>query len=96
MLERGIKVDHATLNRWVFHYSPKLEAMHQLNKPVTGTSIRMDGSGTKKTTSSVALHQAQLCRQAVKVFVSRAVVSIFILPFSQHVTKFDACQGCHR
>ena len=23
--ERGLKVDHATINRWVIHYAPKLE-----------------------------------------------------------------------
>ena len=26
MLERGINVDHATINRWVIQYSPLLEA----------------------------------------------------------------------
>ena len=25
MLERGINVDHSTINRWVIHYSPLLE-----------------------------------------------------------------------
>jgi putative transposase len=25
MLERGIHVDHSTINRWVIHYSPLLE-----------------------------------------------------------------------
>lgn len=23
--ERGLKVDHSTINRWVIHYSPQLE-----------------------------------------------------------------------
>ncbi|NQZ68905.1 MAG: IS6 family transposase [Lentisphaeria bacterium] len=33
MLERGIKIDHSTLNRWVVHFAPKLEkAFHQLKK----------------------------------------------------------------
>ena len=41
MAERGIQVGHATLNRWVIHYSPKLEGVHRRNKPVTGRSIRM-------------------------------------------------------
>ena len=42
MLERGIKVDHATINRWVIHYSPQLEQLHRTNKPSTGQSMRMD------------------------------------------------------
>ena len=25
MLERGLKIDHATINRWVVAYSPELE-----------------------------------------------------------------------
>ena len=30
MAERGIKIDHSTLNRWVVHYAPKLEkAFHK-------------------------------------------------------------------
>ena len=42
MLERGIKVDHATINRWVIHYSPQLEQLHRTNKPSTGLSMKMD------------------------------------------------------
>ena len=25
MTERGVSVDHSTINRWVIHYSPQLE-----------------------------------------------------------------------
>ena len=33
MAERGIQIDHSTLNRWVFKYAPELEkAFHQLKK----------------------------------------------------------------
>ncbi len=33
MAERGLKIDHSTLNRWVVHYAPKLEkALHQKKK----------------------------------------------------------------
>ena len=34
MLERGIKVDHATINRWVIHYSPQLEQLHRFCRKV--------------------------------------------------------------
>ena len=34
MLERGIYVDHSTINRWVVKYSPHLaEAFHRRKRP---------------------------------------------------------------
>ena len=43
MLERGIHVDHSTINRWVIHYSPLLEdEFRRKFKRKTGTSWRMD------------------------------------------------------
>ena len=42
MLERGVHVDHSTVNRWVIKYSPQLEeAFHRRKRPVW-TSWRMD------------------------------------------------------
>jgi putative transposase len=42
MLERGVTVDHATINRWVIKYSPQLEeAFHHRKRPVW-VSWRMD------------------------------------------------------
>ena len=42
MLERGVHVDHSTINRWVIKYSPQLEdAFHRRKRPVWG-SWRMD------------------------------------------------------
>ena len=42
MRERGIHVDHATINRWVVKYSPQLEnAFHRRKRPVW-RSWRMD------------------------------------------------------
>jgi putative transposase len=35
MQERGVSVDHATINRWVRNYSPHLEeAFHRRKRPV--------------------------------------------------------------
>jgi putative transposase len=35
MLERGVLVDHSTINRWVVTYSPRLEeAFHRRKRPV--------------------------------------------------------------
>lgn len=43
MLERGTKVDHATLNRWVIEYSPLLEnELRKNHKKKIGSSWRMD------------------------------------------------------
>ena len=42
MEERGVTVDHATINRWVIKYSPQLEeAFHRRKRPVW-VSWRMD------------------------------------------------------
>jgi transposase-like protein len=42
MRERGVHVDHATVNRWVIKYSPQLEeAFHRRKRPVQ-VSWRMD------------------------------------------------------
>jgi putative transposase len=43
MLERGMSVDHSTLNRWVVYYSPLLEEEFRKNrKRKVGSSWRMD------------------------------------------------------
>ncbi|MCW5584414.1 MAG: IS6 family transposase, partial [Gammaproteobacteria bacterium] len=43
MLERGTKVDHSTLNRWVIEYAPLLENEFRKNyKKKTGRSWHMD------------------------------------------------------
>jgi putative transposase len=35
MQERGVSVDHSTINRWVLKYSPQLEeAFHRRKRPV--------------------------------------------------------------
>src|SRR5882724_4866778 len=35
MLERGVSVDHSTINRWVIKYSPQLEeAVHRRKRPM--------------------------------------------------------------
>ena len=42
MAERGVKVDHATLNRWVVKFSPLIAAKAQAKKKPTAVSWRMD------------------------------------------------------
>ena len=42
MLERGVPVDHSTINRWVIKYSPQLEAAFHRRKRPVWVSWRMD------------------------------------------------------
>ena len=42
MRERGVSVDHATINRWVLKYSPLLEAAFHRRKRRVWLSWRMD------------------------------------------------------
>ena len=42
MAERGIHVDHSTLNRWVVRLAPQLEKVFQSRKRSLGLSWRMD------------------------------------------------------
>lgn len=43
LAERGIRIDHSTVNRWVIYYSPRLEAnFSKQHKRRIGSSWRMD------------------------------------------------------
>ena len=41
MAERGVELDHATLNRWVLKYAPQIAANEQARKKQTAGSWRM-------------------------------------------------------
>ncbi|TYB84344.1 IS6 family transposase [Oceaniovalibus sp. ACAM 378] len=47
LAERGVAVDHATLNRWVVKYSPLIAATAQAKKCGTAKSWRMDETYVK-------------------------------------------------
>ena len=42
MLERGLEVDHSTINRWVLHYSPELDKRIRRYLKPTNDSWRVD------------------------------------------------------
>ena len=42
MAERGVRVDHATLNRWVERYSAQIAANRRLGKAAANRSWHMD------------------------------------------------------
>ena len=87
MEERGVDVDHATINRWVIKYSPQLEeAFHRRKRPVW-VSWRMDETYIKvkgqwyylyravdKTGQTIDfLLTAQRDEQAAKRFLTKAI-----------------------
>jgi putative transposase len=47
MGERGVEVDHSTLNRWVLKYIPSLEAQFRTRKRPVGSSWRLDETYVK-------------------------------------------------
>ena len=47
MDERGVEVDHSTLNRWVLKYVPLLEAKFRARKRPVGSSWRLDETYVK-------------------------------------------------
>jgi putative transposase len=42
MQERGVAVDHSTLNRWVIKYAPEFEKAFRRRQPPVGKSWRLD------------------------------------------------------
>ena len=58
-LERGLKIDHSTINRWVIRYSPQLEmAFRKKYKRPVGDSWRMDETYIKIKGKWVYLYRA--------------------------------------
>ena len=58
MEERGIDVDHATLNRWVIRYSPAIAVKAKSQKRETNRSWRMDETYIKVKGQWVYLYRA--------------------------------------
>ncbi len=58
-LERGLKVDHSTINRWVIEYAPQLEeTFRKRHKRCVGISWRMDETYIKVKGQWVYLYRA--------------------------------------
>jgi transposase-like protein len=85
--ERGVPIDHATIQRWVVKYSPQLEeAFHRRKRPVwvswrmDETSIKVKGQwydlyrAVDKTGQTIDfLLTAQRDEQAAKRFLTKAI-----------------------
>jgi len=58
MTERGVQIDHATLNRWVVKYSPAIAKTAQTRKHSTAGSWRMDETYIKVKGKWMYLYRA--------------------------------------
>jgi putative transposase len=58
MEERGVEVDHSTLNRWVIKYAPLLEQQFRAHKLPVGSSWRLDETYVKVKGSWKYLYRA--------------------------------------
>ena len=81
MLERGIHVDHSTINRWVIHYSPLLENEFRKKfgsfEESVGDLSRILGHELKKlSTNGIILDMFRLITR-VKPIGSSRVINIF-------------------
>jgi len=47
MSERGVAVDHSTLNRWVIKYAPEIEKQFRHRQRAVGRSWRLDETYVK-------------------------------------------------
>jgi putative transposase len=56
--ERGVKVDHATIHRWIIKLLPVLETTFRKRKAAVGTSWRMDETYVKVGGQSEYLYRA--------------------------------------
>ena len=58
MEERGVEVDHSTLNRWVVKYAPELDRQFRSRKRAVGSSWRLDETYVKIRGSWKYLYRA--------------------------------------
>ncbi len=58
MAERGVEIDHATLNRWVVKYAPEIAAQAQRRKRPTLGSWRVDVTYVKVKGEWIYLYRA--------------------------------------
>jgi putative transposase len=58
MGERGVAVDHSTLNRWVIKYAPEFEKAFRRRQRPVGRSWRMDETYVKIKGKSAYLYRA--------------------------------------
>jgi putative transposase len=93
MAERGVRVDHATLNRWVVKYSPDIAKTAQQKKQSTAESWRMDETYIKVKGKWTYLDRA--IDKHGKTFVSmrrdKAAARLFFRSAIKRITRPALC-----
>lgn len=67
--ERGIKIDHSTINRWVLIHAPQLEKDFHKKKKQPGNSWRLDETYIKKKVSGNTII-VLLTRRVIQLILS--------------------------
>jgi putative transposase len=87
MEERGVKVDHSTLNRWVINYSSSLALAAKKIKRAVATSWRMDETYIKVKGEWVYLYRAiDKFGDTVDFMFSNIVMKPPLPPYSKQAT----------
>jgi len=63
MGERGVAVDHSTLNRWVIKYAPEFEKVFRRRQRPVGRSWRLDESVPRTHSQSAGMRCYQEMRE---------------------------------
>jgi IS6 family transposase len=58
MLERGLRVDHTTISRWVQHYGPELQRRSRPHLKATNDSWRVDETSINVKKEWLSLYRA--------------------------------------
>jgi putative transposase len=58
MQERGVVVDHSSINRWAIRFLPLLEKAFRKHKHGVGTSWRMDETSRSTAPGSICIGQS--------------------------------------
>src|SRR5690606_26553672 len=95
MAERGVELDHATINRWVIKYSPQLEANWRDCSKRNGAGVVTVDCSSNMTTESrwtismaiTAIRAMQICKRSMDTAIMRKRGNIKIISREVCVTK---------
>ena len=77
MQERGVEVDHSSLNRWVIKYTPALEKAFRQRKRSVGTSWRLDETYIRVKGKRVARPRSLTTIMSVEIRYAAATANRF-------------------
>ena len=87
MGERGVTVDHSTLNRWVIKYAPEVEKQFRRRQRPVGRSWRLDETYVKIKGKSAYLYRA-VDKEGQPLIFSSPQIEIAALPKPSYVKRF--------